>query len=79
MESIEKIMLYTADFSDKQTFYNSDDQVQYNAVCHLLLAIGEETIKLEDRLKEEMAFIAWDQIGSCETELPMIIGESTRK
>ena len=63
LESIEKIMLYTADFSDKQTFYNSDDQVQYNAVCHLLLAIAEETIKLEDRLKEEMAFIAWDQIG----------------
>ena len=54
MESIEKIMLYTADFSDKQTFYNSDDQVQYNAVCHLLLAIGEETIKLE--------FATYDQV-----------------
>ncbi len=63
LESIEKIMLYTASFSDKQSFYDSGDQVQYNAVCHLLLAIGEETLKLDAKLKEEIAFIAWDQIG----------------
>ena len=63
LESIEKITLYTNDFSDKQSFYDSDDQVQYNAVCHLLLAIGEETLKLDNQLKEEIAFIAWDQIS----------------
>jgi uncharacterized protein with HEPN domain len=62
LESIEKIQLYSSGFSDKQSFYESQDQVQYNAVCHLLLAIGEETIKLEDQVKEEIAFIAWDQI-----------------
>lgn len=62
LESIEKIMIYTSDYSDKQSFYDSGDQVQYNAVCHLLLAIGEETGKLDDQLKEEIAFIAWDQI-----------------
>lgn len=55
-------MIYTSDYSDKQSFYDSGDQVQYNAVCHLLLAIGEETGKLDDQLKEEIAFIAWDQI-----------------
>lgn len=63
LESIEKIMLYTTGFSDKRSFYESGDQVQYNAVCHLLLAIGEETLKLDGQLKEEMAFIAWEQIG----------------
>ena len=63
LESIEKILLYTAGFPDKKSFYESGEQVQYNAVCHLLLAIGEETLKLDDQLKEEMAFIAWDQIG----------------
>ena len=63
LESIEKIILYTTDFSDKESFYNAGDQVQYNAVCHLLLAIGEESLKLDDQLKEEIAFIAWDQIG----------------
>lgn len=63
LESIEKIMLYTAGFSDKRSFYESGDQVQYNAVCHLLLAIGEESLKLDSQLKEEMAFIAWEQIG----------------
>jgi len=63
LESIEKILLYTAGFKDKQSFYESGDQLQYNAVCHLLLAIGEESLKLEESLKEEMAFIAWDQIG----------------
>jgi len=63
LESIEKIILYTSGFSDKTVFYESEDQVQYNAVCHLLLAIGEETRKLEDAVKEEIAFIAWDQIA----------------
>jgi uncharacterized protein with HEPN domain len=63
LESIEKIKLYTAGFSDKLSFYESNDQVHYNAVCHLLLAIGEETIKLDDSVKEEIAFIAWDQIA----------------
>ena len=63
LESIEKISIYTAGYSNKESFYDSDDQVQYNAVCHLLLAIGEESIKLDNQLKEEIAFIAWDQIG----------------
>ncbi len=63
LESIEKIFLYTNSFLDKKSFYESNDQIHYNAVCHLLLAIGEESIKLDERLKEEMAFIAWDQIG----------------
>lgn len=63
LESIEKIFLYTSSFVDKTSFYDSDDQIHYNAVCHLLLAIGEESIKLDDSLKEEMSFIAWDQIG----------------
>ncbi len=63
LESIEKILLYTANFPTKELFYNAEDQLQYNAVCHLLLAIGEETLKLDDQLKEEISFIAWDQIG----------------
>lgn len=63
LESIEKVMIYTTGFTDKQSFYDSEDQIHYNAVCHLLLAIGEETLKLDDQLKEEISFIAWDQIG----------------
>jgi uncharacterized protein with HEPN domain len=63
LESIEKVMIYTRGFSDKQSFYDSEDQIRYNAVCHLLLAIGEETLKLDDQLKEEISFIAWEQIG----------------
>lgn len=63
LESIEKVMIYIDGFSDKQSFYDSEDQIRYNAVCHLLLAIGEETLKLDDQLKEEISFIAWEQIG----------------
>lgn len=63
LESIEKILIYTKGFTDKDLFYRSEDQLQYNAVCHLLLAIGEETRKLDETLKEEMSFIAWEQIG----------------
>ncbi len=63
LESIEKIGLYTNGFSNQQSFYDSEDQLQYNAVCHLLLAIGEETGKLDAHLKEEISFIAWEQIA----------------
>ncbi len=63
LESIEKIFIYTNGFTDKDSFYTSSDQLQYNAVCHLLLAIGEESRKIDEKLKEEMSFISWEQIG----------------
>lgn len=63
LESIEKILIYTEGFTDQHSFYRSEDQLQYNAVCHLLLAVGEETRKLDENLKEEMSFIAWEQIA----------------
>lgn len=63
LESIEKVFIYTEGFTDKDSFYTAGDQLRYNAVCHLLLAIGEESRKIEEKLKEEMSFISWEQIG----------------
>ena len=43
LESIEKIILYTLGFPNKTSFYESEDQVQYNAVClnrHLTINEG---------------------------------------
>lgn len=63
LECIAKIELYVDGYEDAESFYNSDDQLVFNAVCHLLLAIGEESNKLSPALKEEISIIAWEQIS----------------
>ncbi|MBN9352226.1 MAG: DUF86 domain-containing protein [Chitinophagaceae bacterium] len=63
LEAIEKIKIYSANIKSAEDLISSDDQLQYNAVCHLLLTIGEESKKIEDGLKETQSFVAWDQIA----------------
>ncbi len=63
LESIEKIKIYSNGYTNPDVFFYSDDQLPFNASCHLLLAISEETKKLDENLKDEFAFIAWNQIS----------------
>ena len=63
LEAIEKIKIYARDYSDANTLFNAEDQMPYNGICHLLLAIGEESKKIEITLKETQSFISWDEIG----------------
>lgn len=63
LESVEKIKLYSNGFKSAEDLFFADDQMQYNAVCHLLIAIGEETKKIDESLKETQSFIAWKQIS----------------
>ncbi|MEO7834032.1 MAG: HepT-like ribonuclease domain-containing protein [Ginsengibacter sp.] len=62
LEAIEKIKIYARDYSDANTLFNAEDQMPYNGICHLLLAIGEESKKIEITLKETQSFISWDEI-----------------
>lgn len=62
LECIEKIHVYTKNYSNAKDLLSANDQQPFNAASHLLLVIGEETGKLELNLKEEIAFIAWEQI-----------------
>ena len=63
LECIEKIHLYITPFGESVGFFTAMDQQPYNACCHLLLAVSEDSKKIEESLKEEFSFIAWDQIS----------------
>lgn len=62
LESIEKIMLYSADCSDAESFYQLNEQMNFNATLNLLANLGENTNKLSDELKNIYSDIDWSQI-----------------
>ena len=69
LECIEKIDIYTIGYATTKELLEANDQQAFNATSHLLLVIGEETGKLEETLKEEIAFIAWEQISGLRNRL----------
>jgi len=62
LESIEKINLYSDDCSDAETFYQKNEQMNFNATLNLMANIGENIGKLSDELKQLYADIAWKEI-----------------
>jgi len=63
LEAIEKIKLYAAPYKTAEVLFEAEDQLPYNGICHLLLAIGEESKKIEPSLKETQSFISWEEIA----------------
>lgn len=63
LEAIEKIQLYVNGYKNATDFFDANNQMTFNAVCHLLLAVGEESKKIEEALKEEMGLINWEEIA----------------
>ena len=61
LEAIEKIKIYSSGFDTPELLFEAKDQMPYNGICHLLLAIGEESKKIETSLKETQSFISWDE------------------
>ena len=62
LESIEKINLYTKDLADDEEFYYANNQMNFNAVVGLLIAIGEENKKIDQQIKDDYAF-NWNDIS----------------
>jgi Uncharacterized conserved protein len=62
LESIEKINLYSAECSDAETFYQKNEQMNFNAALNLLANIGENIGKLSDELKQLYPDVAWSEI-----------------
>ena len=62
LEAIEKIKLYTKEFEDDETFYCAKDQMNFNAVVSLLIAIGEENKKIDSKIKNDFEF-NWNDIS----------------
>jgi len=61
LESIEKIYIYTKDFKDDESFYEANEQMNFNAVVSLLISIGEESKKIDKKIKSDHPFV-WDEI-----------------
>jgi len=62
LESIEKIKLYSKDSESAESFFEYNDQINFNATLTLLMHIGETTGKLSDDLLENSPEIPWGKI-----------------
>jgi uncharacterized protein with HEPN domain len=62
LEAIEKINLYTEDINDDEEFYYANNQMNFNAVVNLLIAIGEENKKIDQTIKNDHPF-NWNDIS----------------
>ena len=63
LEAIEKIFIYSKDFKDDEEFYFANKQLNFNATVNLLIAIGEENKKIDDRLKISIE-VNWKNISA---------------
>ncbi len=62
LESIEKILLYSKDCNGAETFYELNDQLNFNASLNLFANIGENIGKISDELMRKYSDIDWKQI-----------------
>jgi len=62
LEAIEKIKIYTQNLTDDEAFYYVNDQMNFNAVVSLLIAIGEENKKIDTKIKNDFEF-NWNDIS----------------
>ena len=63
LEAIEKILYYSQDFDDEEEFYFASKQLYFNATFNLLITIGEENKKIDDKLKTSK-LINWKNISA---------------
>jgi len=63
LEAIEKIFIYSVDFENEEEFYAAEKQLYFNATVNLLIAIGEENKKIDDRLKSSKK-LNWNNISA---------------
>lgn len=64
LECIEKIVIYTNEYTEASDFVWANDQLNYNATWSLLLVVGEEAKKIDKDLKATYPVIAWRQLAA---------------
>lgn len=69
LEAIEKIKLYTTGFENADDFLWSNQQLNFNGTVNLLIAIGEETKKINNKLKGEFPGTDWKGIAGIRDKL----------
>ncbi|MEK6557605.1 MAG: HepT-like ribonuclease domain-containing protein [Candidatus Margulisiibacteriota bacterium] len=68
LEAIEKISVYCKEMSNAQELFDARDQLHFNASMNLLIAIGEESNKLDRELKARFIF-DWRSVISLRNKL----------
>ncbi|MEO8151275.1 MAG: HepT-like ribonuclease domain-containing protein [Bacteroidia bacterium] len=62
LEAITKINIYSKDFNDAETFYKSNDQLNFNGSLLLIANIGEQVNKISPELKKNYPEMEWSKI-----------------
>ncbi|HLP59241.1 MAG TPA: HepT-like ribonuclease domain-containing protein [Candidatus Deferrimicrobium sp.] len=63
LENIEKIKIYSSEYGNADDFLWANQQLNFNGTVNLLIAIGEESKKIDAKLKEEFLDIDWKAIA----------------
>ena len=64
LECIEKIWIYTNNFSDPKEFIWSNEQIELNATISMFIAIGEESKKIDQDLKDNIkSEFSWKDVA----------------
>jgi len=62
LESLEKILVFSQEADDAESFYRLNDQLNFNAVLNLLAHTGETGGKLSDDFLQCVSSIDWKMI-----------------
>ena len=64
LECIEKCWIYSKDYDNPEDFILRDDQRDFNATLMMFTAIGEESKKIEQKLKDNIETkIIWKDVA----------------
>ncbi|MCU0387209.1 MAG: DUF86 domain-containing protein [Chitinophagaceae bacterium] len=63
LECIEKVFIYSKDINTAEEFLWVNDQMNFNACTNLLIAIGEDSKKIDSELKENFPQFPWKDIA----------------
>jgi len=58
----QKAMHYAQNFNTAVTFFETDDQLHFNATLTLLMAIGEEAKKIDNNILQTQPNIQWQNL-----------------
>lgn len=62
LQCIENIKIYSAGYKTASDFRWGNQKRDFNATIAQLIAIGEESCKIDDDLKKEFSNIRWDSV-----------------
>ncbi len=80
LESLEKILAFSREANDAESFYKLNDQMNFNAVLNLLAHVGETSDKLSEDFLQAIPTTDWKKIKALRNrivhdEVPVLLNE----